>query len=55
MSDCDWDSLPDEQLLGVRMGDLDLTMGGPPVWASPLQKPDSPPMPMVTAGWSLPR
>ena len=28
MSDSDWASLPDEQLLGVRMSDLDLTIEG---------------------------
>jgi hypothetical protein len=28
MPDSDWASLPDEQLLGVRMSDLDLTIEG---------------------------
>ena len=28
MSGSDWASLPDEQLLGVRMSDLDLTIEG---------------------------
>src|SRR3984893_9958628 len=31
MSDSDWASLPDEQLRGVRMSDLDLTIEGPEI------------------------